>query len=93
VNASEDVTTFHPARPSERWSWGGDQLGTRFYKGADGKPGYEAMAAQGLNGADAFARFYGLVAKGLRDMANRDDYTEWENTARVPATVPGAHGG
>ncbi|MCW2861061.1 MAG: LysM peptidoglycan-binding protein [Actinoallomurus sp.] len=70
--------------------WGGDQLGTRFYKGADGKPGYEAMSALGLNGAGAFAHFYGIVAKGLRDMANRDDDTEWENNARVLSTFPDA---
>jgi uncharacterized protein YukE len=73
--------------------WGGDQLGTRFYKGAGGTPGYETTAARCLDGAVAFARFYGLVAKGLRDMANRDDDTEWENTARVLSVFPPADGG
>jgi uncharacterized protein YukE len=72
--------------------WGGDELGTRFYKGADGKPGYETMAARSMDGAVAFAHFYGLVAKGLRDMANRGDDTEWENTARVLSVLPDAPG-
>ncbi|WP_329261369.1 hypothetical protein OG417_26155 [Actinoallomurus sp. NBC_01490] len=63
--------------------WGGDDLGTKFYKGAEGRPGYETSAARALDGVTAFADFYRNVAGGLRDMADRHAGTEWENTVRV----------
>jgi hypothetical protein len=67
--------------------WGGDNLGTRFYKGADGRPGYETSAGRALHGVGAFADFYQNVARGLRHMADRHDATEWENTIQVLATT------
>jgi hypothetical protein len=69
--------------------WGGDRLGTRFARGADGAPGYEVTAAQGMAGIAAVAEFYHAVAGGLRAMAGRDEDTEWDNTARVLSAVPG----
>ncbi|GAB2855369.1 hypothetical protein GCM10027176_67390 [Actinoallomurus bryophytorum] len=67
--------------------WGGDDTGTKFFKGAEGKPGYEAAGAQVLAGVGALGDFYKNTAQGLRGMANRDDATEWENTIRVLSTV------
>jgi uncharacterized protein YukE len=67
--------------------WGGDDTGTKFFKGAEGKPGYEATSAQVLAGVGAFGDFYKNTAQGLRSMANRDDDTEWENTIRVLSAI------
>ncbi|GAA4634461.1 hypothetical protein GCM10023196_076080 [Actinoallomurus vinaceus] len=63
--------------------WGGDDMGTKFYKGADGRPGYETSAARSLDGVAAFADFYRTVAGRLRDMADRHDDVEWENTIQA----------
>jgi hypothetical protein len=63
--------------------WGDDDLGTKFYRGTEGRTGYETSAAQAFDGVTAFADFYRNVAKGLRDMADRHDDTEWENTVRT----------
>jgi hypothetical protein len=63
--------------------WGGDDLGTKFYKGAEGQAGYETGAARALDGVTAFADFHHNVAGGLRDMADRHEGTEWENTIRT----------
>ncbi|MEV0403509.1 hypothetical protein [Actinoallomurus sp. NPDC050550] len=63
--------------------WGGDDLGTKFYKGADGRAGYEASADHALDGVAAFADFYRNVAGRLRDMADRHDQIEWENTIQA----------
>lgn len=65
--------------------WGSDSLGKQFYKGADGKPGYETMSTRAVGGIETFASFYRAVGLGLRDMADRTDDTEWENRARVLA--------
>jgi hypothetical protein len=65
--------------------WGNDSMGKQFYKGADGKPGYETMSTRAVGGMETFARFYKAVSIGLREMADRTDDTEWENTARVLA--------
>jgi hypothetical protein len=67
--------------------WGGDDLGTRFAKGAEGKPGYEASAARALDGVGAFADFFHNVAGGLRAMADRHTDTEWENTIRTLESI------
>jgi uncharacterized protein YukE len=63
--------------------WGGDDLGATFYQGAEGRPGYETSAARALDGVAAFAEFYHKVAGGLRDMADRHENTEWDNTVQV----------
>lgn len=63
--------------------WGDDDLGAKFYKGAEGKPGYETASAHALDGVTAFASFYHDVAGGLRRMADRHDDVEWANTVRT----------
>ncbi|GLY73646.1 LysM peptidoglycan-binding domain-containing protein [Actinoallomurus iriomotensis] len=67
--------------------WGGDDLGTKFYKGAEGHSGYETGTGRALDGVVAFADFYHNVAGGLRAMADRHDDFEWENTVRVLETA------
>jgi uncharacterized protein YukE len=67
--------------------WGGDAIGTKFYNGADGAPGYEAASAQVLAGVGALADFYKDVAQGLRSMADRTDDIEWENTIRALSAI------
>ena len=67
--------------------WGGDDIGTKFYNGADGQPGYEAASAQVLAGVGALADFYKDVAQGLRGMADRTDDVEWENTIRALSAI------
>jgi uncharacterized protein YukE len=67
--------------------WGGDDIGTKFYNGADGQPGYEAASAQVLAGVGALADFYKGVAHGLRSVADRTDDTEWENTIRALSAI------
>src|SRR3569833_303490 len=61
--------------------WGTDSIGTKFYTGADGKPGIEKTSTQGAAGAEAFADLYRVISLGLRDMADRPAHTEWENKA------------
>jgi hypothetical protein len=67
--------------------WGGDNIGTQFYQGAEGKPGYEVTSTQALEGVGAFADFYKNVSLGLRSMADRQDDTEWENTISALAAI------
>jgi hypothetical protein len=71
--------------------WGNDSLGKQFYKGADGKPGYETTSTRATGGIKTFADFYRAVSLGLHEMADRTEDTEWENTARVlaPFLKPG----
>lgn len=63
--------------------WGGDSIGTKFYRGSDGKPGYETASAETEKAVGAFGKFYKNVADRLRAMADRHDVTEWENTIQV----------
>jgi uncharacterized protein YukE len=67
--------------------WGRDDIGTKFYNGAEGERGYEAASTQVLEGVGALADFYTNVAQGLRGMADRTDDTEWENTIRALSAV------
>ncbi|MFB9837744.1 hypothetical protein [Actinoallomurus acaciae] len=84
---ADDIATMLAAARSRLEAigsfWGGDDLGTKFYKGADGKPGYETGATRAFDGVTAFADFYRNVAGGLRDMADRHDDVEWANTIRT----------
>jgi hypothetical protein len=86
---SEDITAKLDAAKKQLIAignfWGNDSMGKQFYKGADGKPGYETMSTRAVGGIETFASFYKAVSLGLREMADRTDDTEWENTARVLA--------
>ncbi|MDN3351814.1 LysM peptidoglycan-binding domain-containing protein [Actinomadura sp. DC4] len=63
--------------------WGNDDVGTKFYRGADGKPGYQTVSTETETAVGAFGQFYKNVADRLRAMADRHDVTEWENTIQV----------
>ncbi|MER6946700.1 LysM peptidoglycan-binding domain-containing protein [Nonomuraea sp. NPDC000554] len=68
--------------------WGGDKLGTDFFKGQGGGTGYEAVSGRVMEGVEALLEAHEDVPARLRLMADRVQVADWDSVAAVLSAIP-----